>query len=249
MIALHDVSISFDAQPILKSVNLTMEKGDSLVVIGPSGSGKSVLLKVMAGLIRPTKGRVTIEGTELLTLRGAEKKRLLQRMGMLFQKNALFDSLSVFENVAFPLRESTEKSESEIKERVEHFLEAVGILHAKDLFPDEISGGMQKRLGIARSLALSPEIIFYDDPTAGLDPITSRKIIQLILQLKEEHGSTIITVTNEMNRAYQLAGDIGMVVDQEFIRMGGREATESFRDPRVQQFIKGGLEGPLTTIA
>jgi phospholipid/cholesterol/gamma-HCH transport system ATP-binding protein len=180
-----------------------------------------------------------------LTLRGEERLEWMRKTGMLFQKNALFDSLTVADNVAFPLRETTKLTESEIKERVAYFLKAVGLDHAFELFPNEISGGMQKRLGIARALALHPELIFYDDPTAGLDPITSRMIVQLILELRKKMKSTIISITNDMNRAYQIADRLAMVIDGEVIITGNAEQTRSHRDPRVQQFIRGLLDGPL----
>jgi phospholipid/cholesterol/gamma-HCH transport system ATP-binding protein len=167
-------------------------------------------------------------------------------MGMLFQKNALFDSLTVGENIAFPLREKTALSEAEIQAKVEYFLEAVGIGHARALFPDEISGGMQKRLGIARALALAPKIVLYDDPTAGLDPITSRRIIDLVLRLREENKSTVVAVTNDMARAYQMADRIAVVVDGEVIVTGNKAQTLAHKDPRVIQFVRGELEGPLT---
>jgi phospholipid/cholesterol/gamma-HCH transport system ATP-binding protein len=165
---------------------------------------------------------------------------------MLFQKNALFDSLTVSNNVAFALRELAHSDEAEIQSIVLKFLDAVGILHAKDLFPDEISGGMQKRLGIARALALDPKIIFYDDPTAGLDPITSRKIIELILQMQTKSNATVVAVTNDMTRAYQLADRMVMVVDKSVVITGNKSETLAFKDPRVAQFIRGSLEGPLT---
>ncbi|MCB0421507.1 MAG: ATP-binding cassette domain-containing protein, partial [Bdellovibrionales bacterium] len=167
---------------------------------------------------------------------------------MLFQKNALFDSLTSGENIGFPLRENTQLTEMEIVERIRFFLEAVKIPHAKDLFPDEISGGMQKRLGIARALALNPEIIFYDDPTAGLDPITSRIIVNLIMDLQKTNNSTIVAITNDMGRAYQMADRIGMVVDQSLVIAGSPEETKKSKDPRIQQFVAGLLEGPLTKV-
>jgi phospholipid/cholesterol/gamma-HCH transport system ATP-binding protein len=203
---------------------------------------------LIAGLLVPSRGEVLIEGKNLVTMRGKARDEVVRRMGMLFQKNALFDSITVGENVAFPLREVAGASETEIKEAVHYYLDAVGILHAKDLYPDEISGGMQKRLGIARALALKPEIVLYDDPTAGLDPITSRKIIQLIMDLKRDYGSTVVAITNDMNRAYQLGGRIGMVVDGEVIVTGNAEQTQHHSDPRVRQFIRGELKGPLTVM-
>jgi phospholipid/cholesterol/gamma-HCH transport system ATP-binding protein len=187
-----------------------------------------------------------VDGKDLHAVKARERLELQLKMGMLFQKNALFDSLSVSENIAFPMREKTSLSEPEIQERVAFFLDAVGISHAAALFPDEISGGMQKRLGIARALALKPQIVLYDDPTAGLDPITSRRIVDLILQLRRENKSTVVAVTNDMARAYQLADRITMVVDGELIVTGTRAQTLAHKDPRVAQFIRGELEGPLT---
>jgi phospholipid/cholesterol/gamma-HCH transport system ATP-binding protein len=192
---------------------------------------------------------VFIDGKNRRTMRSGERDEIARRTGMLFQKNALFDSLSAFDNVAFPLREVVHASESEIEPTVSRYLEAVGLSHARDLFPDEISGGMQKRLGIARALAMKPEVVFYDDPTAGLDPITSRKIIQLIMSLQKEMNTTVVAVTNDMNRADQLAQRIGMVVDRELIICGTPAETKRNSDPRVSQFIRGSLQGPLTVMA
>lgn len=243
---IQDVEISFGSQVILKSISVEVEKGEVLVLMGPSGQGKTSLLKVMSGLITPRNGKVFINGADWLTLRDKTRFEALKKIGMLFQKNALFDSFTCGENIAFPLRETTDLSTAEIEEKVEAYLNAVGISHAKSLFPDEISGGMQKRLGIARALALNPEIIFYDDPTAGLDPITSRKIVELISDLQEKNNSTVVAITNDVNRAYQLADRIGLVVDQELIITGTPEETKKHPDPRVQQFIRGALTGPLT---
>ncbi len=245
-LALQDVTIDFGDGPLLKNVNLAVAPGESVVLIGPSGLGKSVVLKLFAGLLKPTSGKVLVEGKDLHALPAHEQSALQLRMGMLFQKNALFDSLSVGENIAFPMREKTSLDETEIQRQVDFFLEAVGIAYAAALFPDEISGGMQKRLGIARALALRPQIVFYDDPTAGLDPITSRRIIELIQKLREEQNSTIVTVTNDMARAYQLADRIVMVADGELIITGGKAQTLANKDPRVSQFIRGKLDGPLT---
>lgn len=244
-IELKNISVHFDGEVILQNVSLCIEEGENFVLIGPSGQGKSVLIKVMTGLIEPSSGDVFIRGQNLKLLSREEKQRVICKVGMLFQKNALFDSLSNAENIAFPLREATDLSESEIDATVDKFLEAVGIGHAKLLYPDEISGGMQKRLGIARALALNPEIILYDDPTAGLDPITSRKIIDLIIDLQMKNKATVIAITNDMNRAYQMADRIGMVIDKSVIITGSVEDTKLHKDPRVHQFIRGDLQGPL----
>jgi phospholipid/cholesterol/gamma-HCH transport system ATP-binding protein len=244
----QDLTIQFDAEPLLRSIQLSVNEGEIFVIIGPSGHGKSVLLKALAGILRPQQGRVEIHGESLYEMPELERARVMRKMGMLFQKNALFDSLTVAENIAFPMREVTSLPESEIQLKVDFFLEAVGISHARDLHPHEISGGMQKRLGIARALALDPREIFYDDPTAGLDPSTSRKIIQLIIDMQKKNRSTAIAITNDMARAYQMADRIGMVVDGDFIVTGTVQETKAHSDPRVHQFITGELNGPLMVI-
>lgn len=246
LIELKNVSVSFHGEIVLDSINLSVKRGEKIAVVGPSGQGKTVLIKTIAGLVPPHSGEVLVEGASWNSLKGRKRQEILNKLGMLFQKNALFDSLSVGENIAFPMREITKLSEVEIDKTVDRFLEAVGIPHAKFLFPDEISGGMQKRLGIARALALDPEIIFYDDPTAGLDPITSRKIIDLIIDLQKKKSSTVLAITNDMNRAYQFADQIWMVVDKSVIVTGNVEQTKHHNDPRVYQFIRGLLAGPLT---
>lgn len=243
---LQEVEVAFGPLVVLQDVSIAVTKGEALVLMGPSGQGKTTLLKVMAGLITPRKGKVFVNEQDWSTLSDTESFEALTKLGMLFQKNALFDSFTCGENIAFPLRETTALSSHEINEKVDFFLDAVGISHAKNLYPDEISGGMQKRLGIARALALSPEIIFYDDPTAGLDPITSRKIIELIKHLQRENGSTVVAITNDVNRAYQMADRMAFVMDHRVIVTGSPEETQKHTDPRVQQFIRGDLRGPLT---
>lgn len=246
LIELKNLGISFEEEALLSNITLDLSKGETFVLIGPSGQGKSVLLKMMGGILEPTQGQVLVEGKDLYTSPFDERTQIMHKMGMLFQKNALFDSLTCADNIAFPLREITSLGEDEISAKIDYFLEEVGIPHAKDLFPDEISGGMQKRLGIARALALDPEIIFYDDPTAGLDPITSKRIVELVMRLQREKNSTIVAITNDMNRAYQMADRIGMVVDGGLIITGSVSETKAHSDERVVQFINGNLKGPLT---
>lgn len=245
VLELQNVEVSFGTELILSRVNLKVFAGERVAIIGPSGQGKSVLLKTLGGLIRPTQGRVLIKGCDWHHADKKQQATILKDLGMLFQKNALFDSLTCGENIAFPLREASAFNETEIQARVQEFLEAVAIPHALTLFPDEISGGMQKRLGIARALALEPKIVFYDDPTAGLDPITSRKIVDLICELQKKHQSTFLAITNDMNRAYQLAERILMVVDHEVIEAGTPETIKNNQDARIRQFIRGDLSGPL----
>lgn len=243
IIELENVSVSFDGDEgdILKNINLKIKRYDTFIVIGPSGSGKTVLLKTMAGLYTPRIGRVLCEGHELSTLNSQERQTLAQHLGMQFQRSALFDSLSVFDNVAFPLREQGHFSEEDVTVRVQECLEAVNLAQAGHLLPHEISGGMRQRLGIARAIAMKPDILFYDDPTAGLDPVHTDKIVDLILDLKKAHPSTIIAVTHSMDVAYRLNGTIGMIIDGELIITGDAERTQNHPDPRVQRFIHGRL--------
>lgn len=245
LIELRNLSVRFDEIDVLKNIALAIDPGESFGLIGPSGQGKTLILKLIAGLIEPTSGEVFIEGATWRQRNDSEKLVLLKKMGMLFQKNALFDSLTCLENIGFALRENTKKTDQEIIEIAEHYLDAVGISQARNLYPDEISGGMQKRLGIARALALDPKIVLYDDPTAGLDPITSRKIIDLIRELKVKNKSTIVVISNEMNRTFQIADKIAMVYNSNLILTGTVAETKNHSHPAVQQFIKGDVNGPL----
>ena len=248
-IELKNVTIALGGEQILKNVSLAVQHGETIVIIGPSGAGKTVLLKTMAGIYEPSQGQVYCEGEDWQKLSTPNKHRLSQHIGVQFQKSALFDSLSCFDNVAFPLKEHTKKSENEIYDRVMWCLESVGLTAAKDLLPHELSGGMKQRLGIARAIALEPEILFFDDPTAGLDPINSDKMADLIIDIKNKNRSTAIIVTHDMQRAYQLAGRIFLVAGGEAIETGNVEQTKNHPDPRVQQFIHGRLQGPLTSFA
>lgn len=247
VIELKNVSVGFEDDVILSGVNLTVSQGDTLVLIGPSGGGKTVLLKTMAGIYKPLLGRVFCEGEDLETLSDERRKTLAHHLGMQFQKSALFDSLSVFENVAFPLHEQGHYPSEQIHQRVKECLEAVNLTTSAHLFPHQISGGMRQRLGIARAIAMKPDIVIYDDPTAGLDPIHADKIVELILELKERNQSTVIIVTHSMDVAYRLNGTIALVANGEVLVTGNRQATENHSDPRVQQFIHGRLTGPLST--
>jgi phospholipid/cholesterol/gamma-HCH transport system ATP-binding protein len=221
-------------------------EGESIVLIGPSGSGKTVLLKTMAGIFEATEGHVICRGREWKTLSMEEKHSLASHIGMKFQRSALFDNLSAFENIAFVLREHTKLPENEIHDRVVEALTAVGLEKAQSKFEHELSGGMRQRLGIARAIALRPDILFMDDPTAGLDPVNSDNMAELILNLKEKIGATLVVVTHDISRAYQFAGRIFLVASQSVIETGSAEQTQAHSDPRVQQFIHGRLQGPLT---
>lgn len=246
ILELRSISLEYGNEKVLKNINIKIAENEIFVLVGPSGHGKSILLKVMAGLVEPTTGEVFVENKNFYSISDADRDQLRRRMGILFQKNALFDSLTSGENIGFPLVETTTLSQEEIDKRIVEYLTAVGLKEAQQKYPDEISGGMQKRLGIARALALNPEIIFYDDPTAGLDPITSRKIVDLILHFQKEKGATAVAITNDMNRAFQMATRMGMMIHGELIITGSPEETQNHSDPRVRQFIEGRLAGPLT---
>ena len=246
---LDNVSHNFGELQLFDNFNLELQQGDSLVLVGPSGSGKSLLLKFLAGLVKPKAGRVLFEGDDLATLSKKKRGLFLEQVGMLFQQNALFDSMTVYDNLDFTLSKvRPDMSSQEKKEIIDHFLNAVSLDHVPTLYPGELSGGMQKRLGIARALVLKPKIVFYDDPTAGLDPISSRRIVQMILDLKKSTGATIATVTHDMTRGYQLAGDIMVCFHNDFVPTGDAQATKNHKNPKVQQFIHGRTEGPLQQI-
>lgn len=246
LLELTDVTVQFDHEVILENVNMKVYQDDTIVIIGPSGGGKSVLMKTMAGVFLPSQGSVTCYGHDWKKLSMTEKHEVAKHVGVQFQKSALFDDLSAFENVAFPLREHTALNEHEIEKRIIECLTSVGLAHARNLLPHEMSGGMRQRLGIARAIALKPEILFLDDPTAGLDPVNSDNMADLILNLKKEVGATLIVATHDMQRAYQFAGRIFLVAKKNVIETGSADQTLSHPDPRVQQFIHGNLEGPLT---
>jgi phospholipid/cholesterol/gamma-HCH transport system ATP-binding protein len=231
VIRVQGVGKEFSGKWIFRDLDLSVAPVESVVLVGPSGSGKSVLLKMIASLVAPNDGSIEVQSPNI---------------GMLFQKNALFDSLSVEENLLFPLRERLGVSGEIAKERVRELLSAVGLHGNESRFPDEISGGMQKRLGIARALIVEPEVILYDEPTAGLDPITSRTIADLIRDLRTRRKSTLVTVTNDMHRAYQLGDRIYLLAQGKLTDGGTPAQVQATRDPALQQFIFGLQKGPLT---
>lgn len=232
MITIERLGKSFNSRWIFRDVSLHVAAQESFVLIGPSGSGKSVLLKILAGLLSADEGRFQLKS---------------ENLGMLFQKNALFDSLTVEENLLFPLKEKNGIIGKKAKTRSDYFLKQVGLENSGHLYPHEISGGMQKRLGIARSLVVQPEIILYDEPTAGLDPITSRTIAELIRRLRDEEHNTLITVTNDIHRAYQLGDRIGLLAQGTLLEGGTPAQVRSTQDPTLRQFIYGLTQGPLTS--
>ena len=246
LIEIQNVTLSFGENTIFENINLDVFENESIALIGPSGGGKTVLLKLLAGVYKPTKGRVLIHGEDWQSLESEEKHELAKKVGMMFQQSALFDTLTSIENIEFPIREHyDDRPEKEIKELAKSFLEMVNLAGSEDKLPSQLSGGMQKRLAIARALVLSPEVVFYDDPLAGQDPIQSDQMSNLIIDFKNKNRSTLIMASSKMKPAFNIADRIIMVVDKELLITGSPEETKAHKDPRVQQFINGNLEGPI----
>ena len=238
MIEIINLFKSFNDQPVLRGVNITIREGETIVIIGRSGCGKSVLLKHIVGLMLPDQGQVIVDGIEV-SRTGASLKEVRLRLGMLFQGAALFDSLTVGENVAFPLREHTSLGEEKIRTRVQECLEMVGLKGTENLKPAELSGGMKKRAGLARALAVQPRIILYDEPTTGVDPVMADTINRLIKRLRDRLKVTSVVVTHDMVSAYNVADRIAMLHEGRIAQVGTVEEIRSTTNPVVRQFILG----------
>lgn len=233
----------FDDHTVLAGVDLAVERGETIVVLGGSGSGKSTLARVLVGLEPPTSGQVLIEGRDLLAMPEAERDRERRRFAMVFQKYALLDSLSVFDNVAFPLRERRNMSRAEIRRRVMTTLQALGIADAVKKLPGELSGGMAKRVGIARAMVMVPEILVYDEPTSGLDPVTSRVVDELIEVVRERFCVTSIVITHDMATAYGIADRVVLLHQGRIAIDGPPDAVFTTNDPRIEPFaVSSGIE-------
>ena len=238
MIRLEDVTKTFASYDALRHVSLAVEAGETLAVIGGSGSGKSTLLRLVIGLIRPTAGKIWIDDAEISRMMEAELDKVRLRMGMVFQYSALFDSMTVGENVAFGLREHTEMKEAEIARIVREKLDLVGLAGSEAMMPGELSGGMKKRVSLARAIAIDPSIILYDEPSSGLDPITSAKIDDLIIATQRKLGVTSVVVTHDMASACRIADRIAMLADGELIALDTVEGFKKLKDPRVRAFFR-----------
>lgn len=238
MIELKNVCKSFGDRQVLKNINLKINQGETLAIIGGSGSGKSTLLRLMIGLIRPTSGEIWIDGSEISHLSEKELDQVRLRMGMVFQYSALFDSMSVGDNVAFGLREHTDYSEEQIARIVEEKLELVGLPGRAGMMPGELSGGMKKRVSLARAIAFEPSLIFYDEPSSGLDPIMTEKIDDLIIQTQKKLQVTSIVVTHDMASACHIADRIAMVYEGQLIAIDTVDEFRRLDDPRVRAFLR-----------
>jgi phospholipid/cholesterol/gamma-HCH transport system ATP-binding protein len=245
LIQIRDLRRRFGRQMVLNGLSLDIYRGDILTIIGRSGTGKSVLLKHIVGLFRPDSGRVLIAGEDMQRARGRDLARLRGRIDMLFQGGALFDSLTVEENVAFPLREKTKVSLAEIRAAVTECLKDVGLHGIEHKFPAELSGGMRKRVALARSLVQKPEIMLFDEPTTGLDPILVRAIHQLIGDTQKQFGYTAVIVSHEIPQIFEIATRVAMLHNGVILEVAPPEQFQRSTNPVIQQFIAGRLEGPL----
>jgi phospholipid/cholesterol/gamma-HCH transport system ATP-binding protein len=248
MISIRGLKKRLGAKQVLNGVDLDVRTGETVVVCGPSGTGKSVLLKHVVGLMDPDEGSIVIDGEEIVGKRESELNPIRQRFGMLFQGAALFDSLTVGENVALPLREHTRMEEADIHARVRERLEWVGLKDVENMKPASLSGGMKKRVGLARAIAMDPQFILYDEPTTGLDPIMSAIIDKLLRALQRRMGVTSIVVTHDMASATEVGDRIAMLMDGVIEFVGTPEEMRVTHDPVVRQFVDRSSEGPIQPV-
>ncbi len=246
MIEIHDLHKRFGPLTVLDGVDLDIRKGQSIVVLGRSGTGKSVLLKHIIGLMKPDRGTIRVDGQEVGRLKYDELSELRKKFGMLFQGAALFDSMTVGENVGLALREHTAKAREEIARIVAEKLEMVGLSGAEEKKPADLSGGMRKRVGLARAIAMEPEYILYDEPTTGLDPVTAQQINELIRELQDRLEVTSIVVTHDLHSAYFVGDRLCLLHDGRIYFDGTPAEIQKSEDPVVRQFITASAEGPLT---
>lgn len=244
-VVIEDLTKSFGKQAIWKDVSLTLPPGEVSVMLGPSGTGKSVFLKSMIGLLKPEHGRCLIEGTDIVTCSERKLYEIRKLFGVLFQDGALFGSMNLYDNVAFPLREHTKKSETEVRQITMEKLEMTGLAGSEDKLPGEISGGMRKRAGLARALVLNPEIILCDEPDSGLDPVRTAYLSQLLIDLNAQIDATILIVTHNINVARTVPDNLGMLFRKELVMFGPREVLLTSDEPVVEQFLNGRRVGPI----
>ena len=242
-----DLTHRYDDLTVLDGIDLTLAEGEILAVIGPSGEGKSVLLKHMIGLLQPDRGDVLVDGTSIVGLRRSQLNQVREKFAMVFQNAALFDSMTVYENVAFPLEEKTSLSTGEIADRVAIALQEVGLKNANHKYPDELSGGMKKRVGLARALLLQPQVVLFDEPTTGLDPVIRRAIHQLIKETQQKFGFTAVIVSHDIPDIFDVAHHIAMLYRGEILQFGTPDEIQASDHPVVRQFISGSLDGPINS--
>ncbi len=248
MIRIKGLSKSLGGRKILDGITCVIEQRKTTVFIGPSGVGKTVLIKHIVGLIEPDEGEIWVDDVNITELSEDELYEVRKKFGMLFQDAALFDSMTVFENVAFPLRHHTRKKDKEIADIVERKLRQVGLPGIGAKLPSELSGGMRKRVGLARALALDPEIVLFDEPTSGLDPVMADTVDKLIKRTQDELGITFIVISHDISSTFQIAHNIGMIYEGRLIEYGPREQVENSQNPILRQFFARQAEGPMQVV-
>jgi phospholipid/cholesterol/gamma-HCH transport system ATP-binding protein len=248
MIEVKDVHKSFGKQKVLDGVNLEIEDGKTTVIIGRSGGGKSVLLKHIIGLLKPDSGQVMVDGVDITKLNDRDLNEIRKKFGMLFQEAALFDSMNVRENVAFPLREHAQMGEKEIREIVADRLRAVGLSGVEEKMPSELSGGMRKRVGLARAIAMHPRIVLFDEPTTGLDPVMTEAVNRLILKTQERFDLTCVVISHDLQSIFKIGHKIAMLYEGRIIACGTPDDIQSSKDPVIRQFMTGSIDGPIQVI-
>lgn len=243
-----DLRYQIDRKEVLRGIDLTVRPGEILCVMGMSGCGKTTLMHCIGGLTLPTSGEIWIGDSQIVGMKEDDLNRVRERMGMVFQYAALFDSLSVFENVAFGLRRRRKMSEAEISRAVAEKLALVGLPDTEALFPSQLSGGMAKRVGLARAIALAPEILLYDEPTSGLDPVVASVVDELIVQMRDKLRVTSIIVSHNLPSVFRIADKIAMLHDGQVLVYGTPDEVKASPDPIVQQFIQGQSHGPIEVV-
>ena len=245
MITVRQLNYRIGSKTILRDVNLQVRQGDTVSIMGVSGSGKTTLLKIMSGLTKPVSGQVFIDTTDMTRLSEQELNRVRHRIGVVFQYGALFDSLTVYDNVSFALARHTRLSKSEIDDIVAEKLSLAGLPDTQNLMPSQLSGGMQKRVSLARAIAMNPEVLFYDEPTSGLDPVMTTVIGNLISEMRDKLGVTSVVVSHDLKSIFNISDRIAMLHGGTIISYGTPEETKASTDARVRQFVEGRAEGPI----
>ena len=248
MIKIIDLKKYFNSKKVLDGVNLEIEKGKITVIIGRSGEGKSVLIKHIIGLLKPDFGEIFLDGQDITKMTERELNEVHRRFGMLFQGAALFDSMTVGENVAFPLREHTEMPENDLKNIIIEKLRKVGLKNVENMMPADLSGGMKKRVGLARAISMDPEIVLFDEPTTGLDPVMSDNIATLILDTQRDLKTTYIVITHDIPLTYKIADKIAMLHEGRIVEQGDVDYMKSSPNPILRQFLEGRSEGPIKVL-
>src|SRR5437660_9621765 len=248
MISLQHVDKTLGGRKVLDDMSIDVDRGEALVIVGGSGAGKSVTLKHVIGLMKPDRGKIVIDGEDIGAMKPVELNRFRRRFGMSFQEGALFDSMSIFENIAFPLRRHTKMTAAEVEQRVDQCIDLVHLDRGVgSKRPSELSGGMRRRVGFARAISLQPEILLFDEPTTGLDPVISDVIADLIVEMDQTLNTTTVSITHDMKVAFKIADRVAMLYGGKIIEQGTPEQFQASTNPIVCQFIEGRAEGPLTS--